>query len=94
MAIPIWAGRYIGLPFRDHGRDRNGLDCWGLARLVLAEQFGLALPSFVTDYRRTTDMAGISKVITRETKKWTPVAAGREKTGDIIILRLRKRFTR
>ncbi len=89
MAIPIWAGRYIGLPFKDHGRDRAGLDCWGLVRLALAEQFGLALPSFTADYRRTTDMTNISGLIEREIKKWTPVEKGRESAGDIIILRLR-----
>lgn len=25
MAVPIWLGRYIGLPFKEHGRDRSGL---------------------------------------------------------------------
>ena len=34
MPVPIWAGHYIGLPFRDHGRDRSGLDCWGLIATV------------------------------------------------------------
>ncbi len=47
MPVPLWAGRYIGLPFMTHGRDRSGLDCWGLARLVMAEQLGRALPSYV-----------------------------------------------
>ena len=89
MPVPIWAGHYIGLPFLSHGRDRSGLDCWGLVRLAMAEQFGLALPSLVTSYRRSTDVAGISGLIAAETQKWSPVVKGDEDLGDVIVLRLR-----
>lgn len=89
MPVPFWAGRYIGLPFEDHGRSRSGLDCWGLARLVLSEQFGIALPSFAAEYRRTTDTGRISDLILREIPAWQFVAAGEEALGDIIILRQR-----
>jgi len=37
--------RYLGLPWEPMGRG-PGYDCWGLARLVLAEQFGWFLPSY------------------------------------------------
>ncbi len=43
MPVPIWAGRYIGLPFAEHGRDRGGIDCWGLVRLTLLETVWTAL---------------------------------------------------
>jgi cell wall-associated NlpC family hydrolase len=89
MPVPIWAGRYIGLPFKGHGRDRMGLDCWGLVRLVMAEQFGFALPSFVAEYRRTTEAESIGRLIAREVPKWDAVVRGREKTGDVIVLRMR-----
>lgn len=41
-----WVGSYIGLPYRDAGRDHKGCDCWGLVKLVLAEQRGLAVPDY------------------------------------------------
>ena len=28
----------IGVPFQDGGRDKNGLDCWGLVMLLLKRQ--------------------------------------------------------
>jgi cell wall-associated NlpC family hydrolase len=36
----------LRIPYRDHGRDRRGADCWGLVRLARHGLFGLPmLPS-------------------------------------------------
>jgi cell wall-associated NlpC family hydrolase len=89
MPIPIWAGHYIGLPFHEHGRDRSGLDCWGLVRLVMAEQFNIALPSHAHEYERTTAVDKISALIERESVKWKIIATGQETCGDVVVLRVR-----
>lgn len=68
MPVPIWAGRYIGLPFAEHGRDRSGIDCWGLVRLALLEQFSISVPSLAHEYRRTADAARIEGLMAREIK--------------------------
>ena len=90
MPVPFWVGHYIGLTFIEHGREaKSGLDCWGLYRLVLGEQFGLALPSYHAAYISTKDGEKLSEIITAESAKWRPITAGSEKLGDAVILRLR-----
>lgn len=54
---------FIGLPFRDHGRDRSGVDCWGLVRLVLADLRGIVLPDYGQGYSDTGDFDGIGVAI-------------------------------
>lgn len=45
-----WWSKYIGLPFLKNGRDKNGLDCWGLGRLAYADNLGVDLPMFGGNY--------------------------------------------
>jgi cell wall-associated NlpC family hydrolase len=38
---------YLSLPYKISGRERDdGVDCWGLIRLMLSEQRGIELPSY------------------------------------------------
>lgn len=89
MPIPYWAGYYIGLTFREHGRTNAGTDCWGLVRLVLQEQFAAVLPSYAADYQSSTDAEELGRLIGQEAEKWIAVPAGEERLGDVVLLRMR-----
>ncbi len=89
MSVPIWVGHYIGVPFKEHGREINGLDCWGLVRIVLLEQFSIVLPCYSNCYKSTKSVPELSKLIEVESKKWQEIELGNEKLGDVIVLRMR-----
>lgn len=89
MPVPIWVGHYIGLPFKEHGRDRAGLDCWGLVRLALMEQFGFHLPSYTNEYDRTSDSDKIGRLVSREARAWRAMPLGQEDIGDVVVMRMR-----
>lgn len=84
-----WAAPYIGLPWKERGRDRAGVDCWGLARLIAAECLGLDLPAFDERYETTSDRDALARIIAGEMVPWRPVdppAAARP--GDFALLRI------
>ncbi|GIX17693.1 MAG: tail assembly protein [Rhodothalassiaceae bacterium] len=85
-----WAERYIGIPYRDLGRDRDGIDCWGLIRLVLAEQAGIVMPSYAGDYAGGGDHAGIATgIAARLPRHWRPLrAAERPRAFDLVVFRV------
>lgn len=86
-AIPAWAGRYVGIPFLEHGRDRQGCDCWGLVRLVQAEIWGRRLPCLAQGYEDTRDAAAIAGLYDCEREHWEEAAGGGE-AGDVVVLRI------
>lgn len=89
MPIPYWAGHYIGLPFKERGRNIKGLDCWGLVRLALMEQFDIYPPSYISSYSSTINQDQIGALVRRETLDWKHIKPNEEMCGDIVILRMR-----
>ena len=83
--LPAWAREYIGIPFLDKGRTREGCDCWGLNRLIWSEQFSVRVPSFLDAYEEAHDGVTVAKAIVEYGLKdpiWHRVTAGQESLGD------------
>lgn len=88
---PEWAASFVGLPYKPGGRDRAGVDCWGLCALVWREHFGAALP----DYSGPIWHPGVNHAdigpaaMEHATAAFAPVEAGQERAGDGILIRMR-----
>lgn len=83
----MWSNDYIHIPFKEHGRSRDGADCWGLASVIYKEQFGIDLPA-LQDYNTTKDRNAIGKLCNEESKKWIKIDEGEEQPFDILIFKI------
>ena len=79
---------YIGLPYRLGGRDRDGIDCYGLVRLALGEVWGLDLPAYAVGYPASPSarQALAARVAACRTGEWLPVTRGHERPGDVVLI--------
>lgn len=90
---PEWAREYIGIPFSARGRSKDGVDCWGLCRMIWEERFNLDVPSYSEHYDDTgpREARRIAEAISLHgtgADAWMPIVAGGERLGDAILLRL------
>lgn len=80
-----WPAIYVGLPYKQNGRDRSGIDCWGLVRLVLEEQKNLILPLWDTVKDFTT--AALTIESERLSDEWLPIKMDAIKEFDVCEMR-------
>lgn len=71
-----WVQDYIGIPFVSGGRDRTGLDCYGLIRLVLMEQYGCKLPLLDGKYDNALNLYDTSPLFFQQLPILTEKIAG------------------
>ena len=82
----INVNKYIKIPFKSHGRDFDGCDCYGLVRLVLKEEYGINIPDF-WDYSHANDIKAVADLIMNN----KAIVASKKKEypdeGDIVVFR-------
>ncbi len=84
-----WVEPYLALPFVDRGRSRNGVDCYGLVRLIYQEQRGIELPSYTESYATTADHQEITALLKQEVAtQWREIALTEVATWDGLIFRI------
>nr|WP_319388199.1 NlpC/P60 family protein [uncultured Cohaesibacter sp.] len=58
-----WTDEYIGIPYRDLGRQMSGCDCWGLVHLVYRRECSIKLPSYRHAYHSADERAEVARLI-------------------------------
>lgn len=56
---------YMNIPYRPHGRDRSGIDCWGLDCLVYQEKLNIDLPSYAGEVHDITNPQEVGPLFDR-----------------------------
>lgn len=85
MTRRSWTDLYVGLDWHPYGRTRQeGVDCWGLYRMILQEQADQVLPLYDTVPR--TDF---EKTIAGETSvaPWRKVGFEERMPFDLVVMR-------
>ncbi len=80
----MWASKYVGIPFKPHGRTREGCDCYGLVRLVLQEEFGKSLPGL--DYEAPSSAKETERLIDLTTALVNATRVDDPQPGDVVIM--------
>ena len=74
---------YTEICFKEKGRDRDGVDCWGLVYLIYKECMGIDLPTYSGEYSSSEDAEELSRLIQGEIgPPWQPIKKGRERPYD------------
>lgn len=91
--FPNWVEKYIGIPYKSKGRDpEEGIDCWGLVKIVYENEFGVDLPSYDEGYKDAHNRKDASKKIGKSLDQsiddgnWKTIEMEDLKEGDILII--------
>lgn len=76
IASPFWL-RYLAVPYRLHGRDLNGWDCFGAVRYILNNHAGVRLPLW--------DMVSAAEILRQSARpEW--VRQSKAKVFDVVCM--------
>jgi hypothetical protein len=77
--------KYIGLKYKEKGRDTDGIDCYGLVRLVYKNEYDIDLPSFSEEYTSDDDQR-LQELISQYKEGWEEVQTPEE--GCIVLFKV------
>lgn len=83
--MQTWWNDYIGINYKEKGRDKDGLDCWGLVRLIYKEQYQIDLPSFTENYE-SDEKQKMEQLLAFGKEGWEKVDT--PTIGDVVLLRI------
>lgn len=86
VGIPDFASKYVGMPFKQHGRDMSGADCYGLHWIIGTVEYGQTLPKYDVEYADAHDRNEVGTLIRHEMSAcWEECEA---ENGSLILLRV------
>lgn len=87
MTSTIWAEQYLGIPYAEGGMTHEGCNCWGLVRLVLAEQAGIAMPAYGDLPARQIGDVARGIIPADVVSDWVKIAPAEAEALDVVLMR-------
>jgi cell wall-associated NlpC family hydrolase len=83
-----WSAEFVGLPWRERGRDRTGVDCWGLLFLIYASR-GVEVQSYADDYVSVDERERVAAIATQAASEseWLQINPGEEREFDALLFK-------
>lgn len=77
---------WVGIPFVDGGRTAEAVDCYGIVRLYLLEEFGIELPLY--GETPVADVVSINGLLAQTIADgtWRSVQRHEAKKGDVVLM--------
>lgn len=82
----IDARKYLQIPFKDKGRDFDGVDCWGLVYLIYKEELGIELPLYLDGYSKA-NTEEVEKIISENKGTWKQITKEEASAFDAVLMR-------
>lgn len=82
----IDVNKYMKIPFKSHGRDFDGCDCYGLVRLMLEHDYGKKIPDF-WDYSHAHDIKAVADLIMNNKSIVSSKKKDSPDEGDVVVFR-------
>ena len=87
--IPEWRD-YLGIPFSNHGRDLDGVDCWGLVTIIYRRELQIILPDYHERYRDAEHIRGIARAFQDHTgDEFAEVSLLNAEPTDCVVVEIR-----
>lgn len=80
---------YLIIPYAKFGRNREGVDCWGLVRLIYKDEFNIDLPGYEGIDWKDGKTISANIELESQSSKWIEIPREERQTGDIITLKIK-----
>jgi cell wall-associated NlpC family hydrolase len=78
--------KLIGIPYKSHGRDYDGSDCWGILYLFYKDVLGIEIPKYDSGYIHADDFDSVSSKINSHLNEWKEVKS--PILGDVVLFNI------
>lgn len=76
----------IGIPYKSHGREYEGSDCWGILYLFYKDIFKIEIPKYDIGYKNADDFDSVSGKINSHLNEWKEVKS--PVFGDVVLFNI------